>query len=561
TDNDGTGNNADTDDDGDGVADGQDAFPLDATEALDTDVDGTGNNSDTDDDNDGVEDTSDAFPLDASETVDSDNDGVGDNSDAFPDDATESIDSDSDSVGDNADNCPSKQNSDQTNTDGDLFGNACDLDDDNDGNTDQRETADGTDPLDPTSCLNCVNNLATGGIRSLGTNGPDEIEGTDFDDVLSSFGGDDNISGSGGNDLISGGEGDDNLSGGSGDDDIQGDDGNDLLSGGSGDDVLSGGDGDDLISGGSGEDRIFGGIGADVISGGSGDDYIEGGTGSDLISGGSGSDQLFGGDGADVISAGSGFNSVNGGSGEDIFTIASLVVSSELITQISDYEDGLDLIASYLPITAIKNYSEETFLGVEEGVTIVFSDGRSFQLAGLEAESLTLDDFICFGENTSLSELNDSRNLQADCDLDGDGFSNLTEVADGTDPLNRFSCRSGCFSFDVDENLEAQPLTDGLLVIRHLFGFSGDSLTSGAVSGEASRDSSDAIAGYLTDANSELDIDGDGESKPLTDGLLLIRYLFGFSGDSLISGAIGDGAERDTAEEVEAYIKERVPVQ
>ena len=57
------------------------------------------------------------------------------------------------------------------------------------------------------------------------------------------------------------------------------------------------------------------------------------------------------------------------------------------------------------------------------------------------------------------------------------------------------------------------------------------------------------------------DLDGDGESKPLTDGLLLIRYLFGFSGDSLISGAIGSGAERDTAEEVEAYIKERVPVQ
>ena len=94
-----------------------------------------------------------------------------------------------------------------------------------------------------------------------------------------------------------------------------------------------------------------------------------------------------------------------------------------------------------------------------------------------------------------------------------------------------------------------------------MFGFSGDSLTSGAVSGGASRDGSDAIANYLADANSELDIDGDAESKPLTDGLLLIRYLFGFSGDSLISGAIGDGAERDTAEEVEAYIKERIPVQ
>ena len=155
----------------------------------------------------------------------------------------------------------------------------------------------------------------------------------------------------------------------------------------------------------------------------------------------------------------------------------------------------------------------------------------------------------------------DSVGDACDSDDDNDGFSDDQEDIDGTNPKSRFSCKSGCFSFDVDENLEAQPLTDGLLVIRHLFGFSGDSLTSGAVSGEANRDSSEAIAGYLTDAESELDIDGDGESKPLTDGLLLIRYLFGFSGDSLISGAIGSGAERDTAEEVEAYIKERVPTE
>ena len=53
----------------------------------------------------------------------------------------------------------------------------------------------------------------------------------------------------------------------------------------------------------------------------------------------------------------------------------------------------------------------------------------------------------------------------------------------------------------------------------------------------------------------KLDIDGDGESKPLTDGLLLIRYLFGFSGDSLISGAIGTGAERDTAEKLRLTLK------
>ena len=49
------------------------------------------------------------------------------------------------------------------------------------------------------------------------------------------------------------------------------------------------------------------------------------------------------------------------------------------------------------------------------------------------------------------------------------------------------------------------------------------------------------------------------EFKALTDGLLRIRYLFGFSVDSLVSGAIGPDAKRDTAEAVEAYIKESVP--
>ena len=48
----------------------------------------------------------------------------------------------------------------------------------------------------------------------------------------------------------------------------------------------------------------------------------------------------------------------------------------------------------------------------------------------------------------------------------------------------------------------------------------------------------------LADADSELDIDGNGESKALSDGLLLIRYLFGFTRDALIVGAIGEGATK-----------------
>ena len=128
TDSDGTGNNADTDDDNDGVLDTADAFALFSLGSLtDTDGDGRPNDcdsgcttlgmiADTDDDADGVADGSDAFPLDSSESVDTDSDGTGNNadtdddgdgvadaSDAFPLDANETVDTDSDGTGNNAD--------------------------------------------------------------------------------------------------------------------------------------------------------------------------------------------------------------------------------------------------------------------------------------------------------------------------------------------------------------------------------------------------------------------------------------------------------------------------
>ena len=148
----------------------------------------------------------------------------------------------------------------------------------------------------------------------------------------------------------------------------------------------------------------------------------------------------------------------------------------------------------------------------------------------------------------------------ADADDDGDGIDDLVELADGTNPFDRFSCLTGCFSFDVDQSLDASPLTDGLLVIRFLFGFEGEALTNGAVGTAAERADAESVASYLGSARQALDIDGDGDAKALTDGLLLIRYLFGFEGDALISGAIGRDATRKDAASVEAYIEARLGV-
>ena len=79
----------------------------------------------------------------------------------------------------------------------------------------------------------------------------------------------------------------------------------------------------------------------------------------------------------------------------------------------------------------------------------------------------------------------------------------------------------------------SEPLTDGLLVLRARFGFSGSSLTLGAVGENCMRCDSATILSYLIGLGLTLDIDDDGTLQPLTDGLLILRFLFGFGGTTL----------------------------
>jgi len=113
-----------SDTDGDGVNDLDDAFPIDANETLDTDSDGLGNNADLDDDGDGLSDADEAIKGSNPLLSDTDDDGVNDLTDSFPNDDTETLDSDSDGTGNNAD-----------------------LDDDGDGLSDADEAIKGSNPL------------------------------------------------------------------------------------------------------------------------------------------------------------------------------------------------------------------------------------------------------------------------------------------------------------------------------------------------------------------------------------------------------------------------------
>jgi hypothetical protein len=424
------------DPDGDGVTNqnGLDAFPFDLNEWLDSDQDGTGNNADLDDDNDGVADSNDDFPLDASETTDLDGDGVGNNADAFPNDSSETIDSDSDSVGDNSDNCPNTANSEQLNTDGDLLGNICDDDDDNDGLNDQYDAF----PLDASEQVDSDED-GVGDNADAFPNDSSETLDTDNDGI---------------------------------------------------------------------------GNNADTDDDG---DYI-----SDSDEASNGTNPLL----TDTDGDGVGDNA-------DVFPNDP--------TESADTDlDGVGDNADVFP-----NDASETSDSDSDGTGDNSDAFPNNALYSVDSDSDGMPDAweIRYG----LDPIDAS---DASSDQDKDGISAYDEFIAGTVPAG---------SLDIDGNGQYDALTDGLLLLRGMFLLSGDALISDAVSSDAVYKTSDEVASRIDMLGDLVDIDGNGSVDALTDGLVILRYLFNLRGDVLINDVIASDATVKTAEDVEAKIEQLIP--
>ncbi|WP_347269067.1 LamG-like jellyroll fold domain-containing protein [Paracoccus sp. (in: a-proteobacteria)] len=102
-------------------------------------------------------------------------------------------------------------------------------------------------------------------------------------------------------------------------------------------------------------------------------------------------------------------------------------------------------------------------------------------------------------------------------------------------------------SLDIDQDGSFDAATDGVLVLRYLFGLRGDALVAGAVGANAQRSDATAIVAYLDRLRLQLDVDADGSALALTDGLLVLRHVLGLRDSSLVNAATGSGATRDAA--------------
>ena len=79
--------------------------------------------------------------------------------------------------------------------------------------------------------------------------------------------------------------------------------------------------------------------------------------------------------------------------------------------------------------------------------------------------------------------------------------------------------------------------------------------------------SNDSVITSSADIEAELamvyassgDIDGNGSVDALTDGLLLLRYLFGLTGTNLINSVVGDGATKTQSAALESYMSGLMP--
>ncbi|UVW34028.1 hypothetical protein NYF23_08255 [SAR92 clade bacterium H455] len=108
---------------------------------------------------------------------------------------------------------------------------------------------------------------------------------------------------------------------------------------------------------------------------------------------------------------------------------------------------------------------------------------------------------------------------------------------------------------DIDGNGKYDALTDGILLLRGMFGLTDTVLINGALASDATYTTGVEIASEIDGLGDSIDIDGNGTADALTDGLVILRYLFGLRDDVLINGVIASNATLSDASDISAKIE------
>ncbi|MBC7710727.1 MAG: Ig-like domain repeat protein [Rhizobacter sp.] len=194
---------------------------------------------------------------------------------------------------------------------------------------------------------------------------------------------------------------------------------------------------------------------------------------------------------------------------------------------------GYNALGQLADGTMINQSSPVTPAGLSAGVQSI-SAGNFFTCAFMSAGSIK-----CWGDNQAGQMGNGTVGYETTA-------TRYTAAASLTRPLS------------VADSATVTASVDGAMIARYLAGVSGGAIAQGIDTTGALRTDATEQARYLDVIRPLLDIDGNTSFNPLTDGLLVVRYMLGMRGDALVAGAVGSGAMRTTAQ-IEAYLATLLP--
>ncbi len=125
-------------------------------------------------------------------------------------------------------------------------------------------------------------------------------------------------------------------------------------------------------------------------------------------------------------------------------------------------------------------------------------------------------------------------------------------IASGSADAARVRC-----NLDVDGNGVVDALTDGLLIARAANGVRGARLVRDALGAGATRTRPEDILEYITANQETYDVDGDGVLDGPSDGVMLMRWLFGLEGEAVTENAVHANSLRKNWNAVRAHLEGR----
>ena len=137
-------------------------------------------------------------------------------------------------------------------------------------------------------------------------------------------------------------------------------------------------------------------------------------------------------------------------------------------------------------------------------------------------------------------------------------FSSTSVSAGYQFSANNYDLEIMSSTWDFDANGHADALTDGLIMLRYAFGVRGDTLIENALSPGSAMTASEMEL-VMEKVSTIADIDANGEVNALTDGLILMRYLFGLKNESMIDRVVAPNASRTSLDSIMQHIDRHMP--